>query len=69
MLRIILCGGDKKEILKFIEDWSIEKFLKENPLVFVGLDTMTRTKWNPSKSDFLFRLFPDKETILKNVVK
>ena len=61
--------GDKKEILKFIEDWSIEKFLKENPLVFVGLDTMTRTKWKPSKSDFLFRLFPDKETILKNVVK
>ena len=60
--------GEAKDIIKLISSDGIDKLSRENPMMFVGLDIMTKKNWKPDSFDVLFRFFPDKEMIknLKN---
>ena len=55
--------GSRSEIIKLISDEELEKFIRENPHVLVGLDTLTRTKWKPNDVASLFKIIPDSEMI------
>lgn len=52
--------GRKETYLDLIKSDAIDEIEKDNPMLFVGLDMMTRRGWKPSKGDGLFRMFPDR---------